>query len=190
MGAHNLGEKLKKYREMNNVSRQRLAELSGIGQEFLRSLEEEEIHPSLGPLLKISRALGTRLGTFLDDETSSDPFITRAEERQENMPSLRGGDDPLPLRFYSLGRGKTDRHMEPFSIRVIPGEAHKELPSSHEGEEFLVVLSGRIEIVYGKEKYELGPGDSIYYNSAVPHSVTCKGEEAAELYAVLYFPQE
>lgn len=188
MATQNLGEKLRKYREMNNVSRQRLAELSGLGQEFLRSLEEENLHPSLGPLLKISRALGTRLGTFLDDESSSDPFITRAEERKEDMRALSGGD-PLPLRFYSLGRGKTDRHMEPFHIQVVPGEARNELPSSHEGEEFLVVLSGRIQILYGKEKYELGPGDSIYYNSALPHSVTCKGEEPAELYAVLYLPQ-
>jgi transcriptional regulator with XRE-family HTH domain len=189
MAAQNLGEKLRKYREMNNVSRQRLAELSGLGQEFLRSLEEEDLHPSLGPLLKISRALGTRLGTFLDDETGSDPFITRAEERKEDMRALRGDADSLPLRFYSLGRGKTDRHMEPFYIQVLPGDAHNELPSSHEGEEFLVVLSGRIRMVHGEETYELGPGDSIYYNSALPHSVTCKGENAAEIYAVLYLPQ-
>lgn len=189
MAAQNLGEKLKNYRERNNVSRERLAELSGLKEEFLRSLEEENIHPSLGPLLKISRALGTRLGTFLDDEISSDPFITRASERHEEMHSLRAGEDPLPLKFYSLGKGKTDRHMEPFYIQVLPGEAHNELPSSHEGEEFLVVLSGHIEIVYGQERYELGAGDSIYYNSALPHSVTCKGDQAAEIYAVLYLPQ-
>ena len=189
MAAHNLGEKIKTYRSMHNVSRERLAELSGLDPEFLRSLEEDDIHPSLGPLLKISRALGTRLGTFLDDEISSDPFITRADQRNEEMRSLRGGNDPLPLRFYSLGRGKTDRHMEPFYIQVLPGETHSELPSSHEGEEFLVVLSGRIEIVYGQEKYELGPGYSIYYNSALPHSVTCQGDQPAEIYAVLYIPQ-
>jgi transcriptional regulator with XRE-family HTH domain len=189
MAAHNLGEKLKRYREVHNVSRQRLAELSGLKEEFLGSLEEENIHPSLGPLLKISRALGTRLGTFLDDEISSDPFITRANERNEEMRSLRAGEDHLPLRFYSLGKGKTDRHMEPFYIQVFPGVSRDDLPSSHEGEEFLVVLSGRIEIVYGQEKYELGPGDSIYYNSALPHSVTAKGDETAEIYAVLYIPQ-
>jgi len=189
MAAQNLGKKLRKYREMHNVSRDRLAELSGLSQAFLRSLEEEEVQPSLGPLLKISRALGTRLGTFLDDETSSDPFITRADQRKEEMRSLRGSGDSLPLRFYSLGRGKTDRHMEPFFIQVLPGDTHNELPSSHEGEEFLVVLSGEIEIALGEEKYKLGPGDSIYYNSALPHSVTCKGDEAAEIYAVLYLPQ-
>ncbi len=189
MAAHNLGQKLRKYREIHNMSLERLAELSGLSREFLRSLEEENVHPSLGPLLKISRALGTRLGTFLDDDISSDPFITRAEERSEEMRALRGGEDPLPLRFYSLGRGKTDRHMEPFYIQVLPEETHSELPSSHEGEEFLVVLSGRIEIAYGQERYELGPGDSIYYNSALPHSVICKGEEPAEIYAILYLPQ-
>jgi quercetin dioxygenase-like cupin family protein len=78
--------------------------------------------------------------------------------------------------------------MEPFFIRLEPSSADEDLFSSHEGEEFLVVVSGSIEVIYGQEGYELQPGDSIYYNSAVPHSVACRGEQAAEIYAVLYYP--
>jgi len=51
-----------------------------------------------------------------------------------------------------------------------------------------VVNSGRIEIIYGKEVHQLDAGDSIYYNSIVPHYVSCLGDTPAAIYAVLYFP--
>jgi quercetin dioxygenase-like cupin family protein len=46
-----------------------------------------------------------------------------------------------------------------------------------------------VEVIYGNETYELKPGDSIYYNSVVPHYVSCVGEEKAEIYAVVYIPE-
>lgn len=92
------------------------------------------------------------------------------------------------MQFYSLGRGKTDRHMEPFFVELLPESAVEKALSSHEGEEFIVVDSGRVEIIYGKEAHQLDAGDSIYYNSIVPHYVSCLGDTAAAIYAVLYFP--
>lgn len=56
-------------------------------------------------------------------------------------------------------------------------------------EEFIVIVSGVVEVIYGNETYELKPGDSIYYNSVVPHYVSCVGEEKAEIYAVVYIPE-
>jgi quercetin dioxygenase-like cupin family protein len=61
--------------------------------------------------------------------------------------------------------------------------------SSHEGEEFIVVVSGEVEIIYGQETHVLKPGDSIYYNSIVPHHVSSRNNKKAEIYAVLYFPE-
>ena len=51
-----------------------------------------------------------------------------------------------------------------------------------------MVHSGHVEIVYGKETHRLAEGDSIYYNSIVPHYVSCHGAATASIYAVLYFP--
>ena len=61
--------------------------------------------------------------------------------------------------------------------------------STHEGEEFIVVISGQVELVYGRETYVLDPGDSMYYNSVVPHFVGTADEGTAEIYAVLYIPE-
>lgn len=102
---------------------------------------------------------------------------------------LRAKNEPVALKFYSLGRGKSDRHMEPFFIEIFPESAKEKKLSFHEGEEFIVVVSGKVEVIYGQETHVLEPGDSIYYNSVVPHHVGCFGEAPASIYAVLYFPE-
>jgi mannose-6-phosphate isomerase-like protein (cupin superfamily) len=124
----------------------------------------------------------------MDDQVSEDPLIVRLDERKEELSMLRGKDKPVALKFHSLGRGKSDRHMEPFFIEILPESAEEKKLSSHEGEEFIVVLSGEVEVIYGQEVHTLKAGDSIYYNSVVPHYVSSMGCGKAEIYAVLYIP--
>lgn len=171
------------------ISPEKLAELTGLDTAFLDTMLKENIYPPLGPLMKIARALGVRLGTFLDDQESTDPFIVRKAEQETEFSVLTGKNKPAALNFYSLGKGKTDRHMEPFFVEIMPESAKEKNLSSHEGEEFIVVMSGSIEIIYGKETYVLNKGDSVYYNSVVPHYVSCAGTEKAEIHAVIYIPE-
>ena len=184
-----MSQRISRYTEQRGMTTDDLACRTGLDSDFLRTVQQEDIYPSLGPLLKIARALGVRLGTFLDDQVSQDPLVIRRDQRQDELSMLRGKDKPVALRFYSLGRGKTDRHMEPFFIEVYPESAEEKKLSSHEGEEFIVVLSGQIEVIYGQEVHHLQAGDSIYYNSVVPHYVSCRGDEKATIYAVLYIPE-
>lgn len=78
--------------------------------------------------------------------------------------------------------------MEPFLIDVHPAGEEQCAPSSHEGEEFIYVLSGEIEVSYGQERYRLSEGDSIYYDSVVPHDVHGVGNGSARILAVVYTP--
>ncbi len=189
METESIGYKIKKYREMEEISLEELSRRSGLDQDFIRSVEDQNVYPSLGPLLKIARGLGTRLGTFLDDTISQDPLIVRKQERKEEFTMLKGKEKPVSLRFYSLGKGKSDRRMEPFFIRILPESAAEKKLSSHEGEEFIIVVSGEVELIYGQEVHTLKAGDSVYYNSIVPHYLSSRGDEPAEIYAVLYFPE-
>ncbi len=189
MSQAGIGKKIRKNREMEEISLEDLAKRSGLDTDFIRSVEEDEVYPSLGPLLKIARGLGVRLGTFLDDTVVQDPLVVREKDRQEELTMLKGKEKPAALRFYSLGKGKSDRKMEPFFIEVLPESAQEKKLSSHEGEEFIIVVSGQIELVYGRETYVLNAGDSVYYNSIVPHNVAAGGESPARIYAVLYFPE-
>ena len=117
-------------------------------------------------------------------------MITRVGESNgiSRVKSLEIASDAGTLDFFSLAMNKTARHMEPFIINVKPACAASPLLSSHEGEEFIYVLSGSIEIEYGKELHVLEPGDSIYYDSIVPHQVRARAGEAARILAVVYAP--
>lgn len=180
-----IGKRIHDFREKAELSLADLSARTGLAEAFLTAIEEDECYPSLQPLVKISRALGVRLGTFLDDKISQDPLVVRTAERKQELVMHPGCTDEASHRFHSLGRGKSDRNMEPFFIEMQPG-GEKPL-DSHEGEEFMVVVSGKVEIVYGEKSSVLEAGDSVYFNSIVPHHVGAL-EGPCSIYAVLYFP--
>jgi transcriptional regulator with XRE-family HTH domain len=183
--AQELGERITTFRERLGLSQAELARNSGVDPALVAAVEQGEAYPALGILLKLSRALGQRLGTFLDDHGRPDPLIVRARERQPGFkPHLGSGGESI--RYYPLGRGKADRHMEPLFIEISPDEPAT--LTSHEGEEFLIAVSGQLVIHHGRERYLLEPGDSVYYNSIVPHSVSAGNGAPATAYAVIYQP--
>ncbi len=189
MKTEKVGQRIRTFMSEQKLSLEALAGRTGLETGFLSTIIEDDVYPSLGPLLKIARALDVRLGTFLDDQISRDPLVVRRADRKEELSMLRGKDKPVSLKFYSLGSGKSDRHMEPFYVELLPESEMARDLSSHEGEEFIVVYAGRVEVSYGTETYQLEAGDSIYYNSIVPHYVSCKGAQPAAIYAVLYIPR-
>lgn len=189
MKIEKIGSRIAGLMKQRKISLDDLVERTGLQREFLEQIgDEKEYFPSLGPLLKISRALGVRLGTLLDDQVSKDPLIVRKDEKKKEIAMLPDKDKPVALRFFSLGQSKTDRHMEPFFIEILPESAQDKKLSSHEGEEFIVVTQGEVEVIYGTETHLLKAGDSIYYNSVVPHYVSCASKTKACIYAVLYIP--
>lgn len=184
-----IGTKIRQIRQMQKMSVDELAANSNTSAELIEQLEGGSLIPSLTPLMQIARALGVRLGTFLDDAPVNGPVITKASS-PGNAVHFSGNCDTCKkstLDFFSLGADKADRHMEPFIIDVHPPEENTAQKSSHEGEEFIYVLSGEIEILYGKESYRLQTGDSIYYDSVVDHHVHAVGSES-KILAVVYTP--
>lgn len=179
--------KVKSIRERQNMSIEELAEKSGVKLDVLKAMENGEIIPSLTPLTKMAKALGVRLGTFLDDTPQLGPVVVR-NGKMENTLYFSGREDVTNssnLEFHSLGAGKIDRNLDPFIIDIEYEEDYE--LSSHEGEEFIYVLEGEIEVEYGKDKITVDKGDSIFYDSVVPHHLHSTGEKA-KILAVLYTP--
>ncbi len=191
MSAENkIGAKLRQLRETKEMSIEQLAEQSQCHADQIRQIEAGALVPSLTPLLELSRALGVRLGTLMDDDPVEGPAVF--ENVQAPNVIRFSGKDPQAtssnLDFYSMAAGKKDRHMEPFMIDVKPRSGDAAPLSGHEGEEFIYVISGAIQINYGKTRYVLDAGQSIYYDSVVPHDVHAKGDETAKILAVVYAP--
>jgi len=183
-----IGPRLRQLRERREFSIEALAKQSGCSAEMIAALEAGDLVPSLTPLLRLARGLGVRLGTLLDDQSLDGPAVVRRNDLGAAIHF--SGNDPARKRstldFHPLAPHKAARNMEPFLIDVHPAAGDVVL-NDHEGEEFIYVLSGHIEILYGKDAYRLKAGDSIYYESAVPHHVHALGGDARIL-AVVYAP--
>ncbi|MDR1411249.1 MAG: cupin domain-containing protein [Spirochaetaceae bacterium] len=210
---HSPGERIAELRKTYSISRETLAERSDLDIELIRRIEEDGHIPDLAPLVRISRALGVRLGTLLDDHEELGPVITRAGEA-EKTPRFVTGVPPEPpsaeprplagqgfspdaglsaparprrgLSFNALAADKSGRHMEPFIVD-IEGDAEQK-KSTHEGEEFIHILSGKLSLEYGASNYTLETGDSVYYDSIVPHRVLSADASPVKILAVIYTP--
>ncbi len=186
-----VGHKIKGIRESKNLTIEEISERSGLSAEQILSIENDENLPSLGPLIKIARALGVRLGTFMDDNDALGPVVCRAADRERNS-SISFSNDATDARkhmeYHPLAQQKAGRHMEPFVIDINPEDTPNFQLSEHEGEEFIYVMNGEVEIVYGKDTYTLEKGDSIFYDSIVKHHVHGAPGKSAKILAVVYIP--
>jgi len=186
-----IGDKVRLIRETRKLSVEDVSERTNLSVESIENIENGALVPGLTPLIKIARVLGVRLGTFMDDQENLGPvFVSANNEKDKKLVtrfSERSNAVSSDLDFYSLAQNKADRHMDPFVIDIFP-PSHEEVKlSSHEGEEFIYVLSGNVEIIYGKDKYSMKPGDSIYYDSIVAHHVHSV-DGIAKILAVVYTP--
>ena len=180
-----VGKRVKMFREKLKMTLADLAEKSGVSVAVIASIEEGEVLPALGVLTKLSRALGQRLGTFMDDQFKPDPIITRADQLS-SVKVAHEGENQAGYSYYSLAIGKPDRHMDPFRIE-FSADGVDEL-SSHEGEEFIICIAGEVELTYGVEKTILKAGDTAYYNSVVKHGLRAVGGKPASIYGVVFMP--
>ena len=188
------GKRISELCRTYNVSLEALAERSGLPVELIRRIEEEDHIPDLAPLVKIARALGVRLGTLLDDHEELGPVITRAGTAGDTARFITGlpGEekaseaDRKGLTFKALAAHKSSRHMEPFIVDIEPDAEQKK--STHEGEEFIYVISGNLALEYGSQSDTLHAGDSVYYDSIVPHRVVSADNAPVRILAVIYTP--
>ena len=180
-----VGERIRTYREKLDMSVYDLAQRSGVDEKLVNAIEKGEVLPALGVLTKISRALGQRLGTFMDDQFKPDPIVTRAEDVAAKTASADEYNS-LGYASHSLALGKPDRHMDPFRIEFAANGVDE--VSSHEGEELIICIAGEVELTYGNEKSVLKAGDTAYYNSVVRHGLRALNGQPASIYGVVFMP--
>jgi transcriptional regulator with XRE-family HTH domain len=159
-----VGERIKELRERKGLSLKEVADLTGFSTALLSQMENHLVSPSLGTIVKLARALTVKVGDFLG-ETEGEPFtIVRKDERK--MVSRFASKEGVKYGYFyeSLGFDKKDRHMEPFIVTLEPATVKAAKTSVHEGEEFIFVLEGEMEVILGNHTDILYPGDSIYYD--------------------------
>ena len=172
-----IGKKIKKARTQKKVSFSTLANETGFSVDYIKDIEAGKETPPVGALLQISRALEIDSGFFLRKQESTLKKRVKAyTERTENYA------------YTTLTPGAENKHLKAFRVIVDPLKDHKGIGYQHEGEEFVYVLEGKIEIVVGENINKLKKGESLHFNSGIRHTLRNAGEEKAELIVVIYGP--
>ena len=172
-----IGKKIKNARTGKKIKLDQLANETGFSVDYLKDIESGKAIPPVGALLQISRALEIDSGALLKEpESRLESRIKAHTKRTENYA------------YTTLTPGAENKHLKAFSVSVDPKKDHKGVGYHHEGEEFVYVLQGKIEVAVGEHLNILETGDSLHFNSAIHHNLKNISYETAELLVVIYAP--
>jgi transcriptional regulator with XRE-family HTH domain len=182
-GMEDIGERIRKIREEKGLSLEELSRLTGFDVQFLSNLENNMAQPQLGTVIKLSKALDSAFGRLVSGVGNKLYSITRKNERRTVSRSTSQKSQKQVYVYKSLAPDVKGRHMEALLVQLEEDPDNE--VSVHEGEEFIFVLDGVVEMGIGEDSFELEPGDSVYYLSTTPHHIAAKRDKATIL-AVLY----
>jgi quercetin dioxygenase-like cupin family protein len=170
-----VGKRIKKVREEKKLTLDWMANETGYAIDYLKKIESGKEIPPVGTLLTISRALDLDSGFFLrEQETNLSNRIKAYTKRTENYA------------YTALTPGAENKHLKAFRVTVDPMTEFKGVGYIHEGEEFVYVLTGKVEITVGDHVNRLKKGDSLHFNSGIRHNLINIGKETADLLVVIY----
>lgn len=181
-----IGERVAELRGRLGMTLDQLAARTGFTKGYLSKIENSRKVPPIGSLARIAQALHTDITELMHSgpRSAASAFcLVRAHER---LPVVRGGT-AFGYDYVSLADSKANKRMEPF-LFTFPSQIDRYVYFEHEGEEFIFVLAGRVEWQAGAEKVILEPGDSIYFDSRLPHRGRALDGEATAL-VVTYSPE-
>ena len=183
-----VGERIKKLREERSLTVEQVAGQTGLSVAELIQIEDHMISPSLGTLITLAKILKTPMGYFFDEDAEKPFSLVRAHQRKSISRFASTEGLSYGYSYQSLGSAK-NRKMEPFLVTLTPTQVEEVSPNRHAGEEFFFVLEGEVQIDLDGHRSVLSPGDSIYYDSNIPHLVSCHKGRRAKIIAVIW-PEE
>ncbi len=174
-----LGHKLAELRKRHGMTIRELADKTGLKVSHLRAAEEGEDFLPVGDILKISRAL------------TIDPHLLFQTEKAKEQKEQRKKDFALREKSYQyevLTPGAGEKHLRTFKVTIPAGSDHPKIRYQHEGEEFIYMLQGEMEIRVGSKTQLLKKGDTIHFDSSMKHSLKNPGTKKAVFIDVIYTP--
>jgi transcriptional regulator with XRE-family HTH domain len=160
-----IGKRIRVLRKRQGRTLQDVADRCGFTRSLLSMIETGKTMPAVGTLAKIAEALGVRLSLLLGEGGGETVVLNRAKEtKSKKLTPLYDG-----AAFFAFAAERAEKQMQPTLIELKKGIPEPR-PTVHQGEEFIYVLDGRMLLWIGETEYELGPGDSIYFDSEVPHT--------------------
>ena len=154
-----------------------MANETGFSIDYLKQIEAGKKIPPVGALLQIARALEIDSGFFLrEQETAMQTRVRAFSKRTDNYA------------YTTLTPGAENKHLKAFKVTIEAQKDHEGVGYQHEGEEFVYVLKGKVEITVGEHVNRLDAGDSLHFNSGIRHRMRNLSDDTAEMLVVVYGP--
>jgi len=172
-----VGEKIKKARQKKKITLNQVANETGCRIDYLKQIEAGKVIPPVGTLLQISRALEIDSGLLLKEQEDTTKSRVKAYAKRT-----------ADYAYTTLTPGAEKKHLKAFRVAVDAMKDHKGVGYQHEGEEFVYVLKGHIEVSVGEHVNDLREGDCLHFNSGIRHKIRNVGKKKAELLVVVFAP--
>jgi transcriptional regulator with XRE-family HTH domain len=170
-----IGPKIREIRLKKGLKLKEVARETGLSISLVSQVENNNTSPSLSTLIKLANFLGTDASFFFEEaEKKSSDVVCRKEDRRV----WTSNDDKI--YFELLNPSLRNKKFEVVCATMERFESPLE-KYTHEGEEFGLVLKGRIKVELGNEIHVLNEGDSIYFKSTIPHAIYSVAPEPSEV---------
>jgi len=173
------GAKMKQLRELRKTSFETLANKTGFSQRYLKEIEEGIAIPPVSAVIQIAKSLSIDSGSFLSAEEQEASVKRRKESFFKRTQTYS---------YKTLTPDAESKHMKAFLITIDPKQDHKMVEYKHEGEEFVYVLKGQIQVMVGESENLLKKGGTLHFDSGIPHKLRNLGDDVVKLLVVLYTP--
>ena len=169
LGRYAIGEKLRALRLKKKIGLVELGRHTGLSAAMLSKVERGKLYPTLPTLLRIALVFSVGLEYFFSDDQKRRVLAIVRRADRKRFPERPDGRD-ISFYFESLDFAAVERKWNAYYAEFQPLPPAKGRPHHHPGVEFLSVLRGKLEMRIGTEEHVLDSGDSIYFDSSVPHS--------------------
>jgi transcriptional regulator with XRE-family HTH domain len=185
-----LGEKIRELRLKRGNTLRQVAGMTGLSIPLLSQVENNAVSPPVATLLRIAKALDVGIGYFFREEESKEKaVVVRKNERKKTFRSIHDQKRNSGYAYEALAYTKNSKHMEPFLVEFEPKRKEAVTYLKHRGEEFVFLFRGRLAFHYDQQEIVLEAGDSLYFESDLPHGFrSLRGNKAQAI--VVVFPEE
>ena len=181
-----IGRKIWELRKKAGFVLQDLSDRTGLSKPLLSQIEKEIVSPPIATLLKISKALDINIGFFFQNHDPDEKVVLVRRDESKVVDSRYFGRDESGYYYEALAYKKSKKFMEPFLVEFKRKKAEKLSYLSHEGEEFIYLLEGTLEFRTEDQQLVLYPGDSLYFESSIPHAYRALERRNAKALTVVY----
>lgn len=181
--AKKIGARLKDLRRNSGLSQRKLAEAANLSATLLSRIENGIVMPSIPTLYILSNVLKVNTGYFFQSEDNERGYVVSTKGNRTQTVSERGYLAEL------LAERMENPFMEPAILELKDkGKEEKATLSTHDGQEFMYVLEGRMELILGARRFLLKAGDAAYWNGNIPHTGVSVGKKRARTLNVHLIP--